>query len=159
MKSLLRLAVVPVAAIALVALVAALRRDVLPETPGAVVEKFLDHLSAGRYEKAVTLLAGPLRESATPAALEKWQSEAVGGLGTPRRARGETEWISGSEADATGVIEAGRRDRRLRFGLQRESGRWVLTRLDDFWLASPSPGESIRIREVGRRRVASHRRP
>jgi hypothetical protein len=158
-KSLLRLAVVPVAAIALVALVAALRRDVLPETPGAVVEKFLDHLSAGRYEKAVTLLAGPLRESATPAALEKWQSEAVGGLGTPRRARGETEWISGSEADATGVIEAGRRDRRLRFGLQRESGRWVLTRLDDFWLASPAPGESIRIREVGRRRVASHRPP
>ena len=159
MKSLLRLAVVPVAAIALVALVAALRRDVLPETPGAVVEKFLDHLSAGRYEKAVTLLAGPLRESATPAALEKWQSEAVGGLGTPRRARGETEWISGSEADATGVIEAGRRDRRLRFGLQRESGRWVLTRLDDFWLASPAPGESIRIREVGHRRAASHRRP
>jgi hypothetical protein len=159
MKGLLRLAAVPVAAIALVALVAALRRDVLPETPGAVVERFLDHLAAKRYEKASTLLAGPLRGSATPAALEKWQTEAVRGLGTTRRARGETEWISGSEADATGVIEAGRRDRRLRFGLQRQSGRWVLTRLDDFWLASPAPVESIRIREVGRRRAASHRRP
>jgi hypothetical protein len=158
-KSLLRLAAVPVAAIALVAVLAALRGNALLETPGSVVERFLDHLSAGRYEKAATLLASRLRESATPAALEKWQSEAVRGLGRTRRARGETEWISGSEADATGVIEAGRRDRRLRFGLRRESGRWVLTRLDDFWLTSPAPVESIRIREVGRRRAASHRRP
>jgi hypothetical protein len=158
-KSVLRIALVPVAAVALVVVVAALRRDTLPETPGAVVEKFLDHLSEKRYEKAAALLGGPLRESATPAALEQWESEAVRGLGTTRRARGETEWISGSGAEATGVIEAGRRDRRLRFGLQRESGRWVLTRLDDFWQANAAPAESLRIREVGRRRAASHRRP
>jgi hypothetical protein len=116
-KSLLRLAAVPVAAIALFAAVAALRRNALPETPGVVVERILDHLSEGRYEKAATLLARPLRGSATPAALEQWQGEAVRGLGKARRVRGKTEWISGSEAEATGVIEAGRRDRRLRFGL------------------------------------------
>jgi hypothetical protein len=125
-KSLLRLAAVPVAAIALVAAVAALRHNALPETPGVVVERFLDHLSDGRHERAAALLAGPLRESATPAALERWQGEAVRRLGKARRVRGETEWISGSEAEATGVIEAGGRDRRLRFRLERESGRWVL---------------------------------
>ena len=123
-----------------------------------VVQKFLDQLSEGRYEPAAKLLAAPLRESATPAALERWQGEAVRGLGKTRRVRGETEWISGSEAEATGVIQAGRRDRRLRFGLQRESGRWVLARLDDFWVAGLATVE-IRVREVGRRRAASHRRP
>ena len=158
MKSLLRLAGVTLAAIALVATVAALRRNALPETPGTVVQKFLDQVLEERYEAAAKLLAANLRESATPAALERWQGEAVRGLGKTRRVRGETEWISGSEAEATGVIEAGRRDRRLRFGLQRESGRWVLARLDDFWVAGLAPVE-IRIREVGRRRAASHRRP
>ena len=158
MRSLLRLAAVPLAAIALVAAVAALRRNALPETPGVIVERFLDHLSEGRYESAAKLLAAPLRESATPAALERWQGEVVRGLGKTRRVRGETEWISGSEAEATGVIEAGRRDRRLRFGLQRESDRWVLARLDDFWVAGLAPVE-IRAREGGRRRAASHRRP
>lgn len=159
MKGLFRLAVVPVAAIALVAALASLRRGAVSETPGAVVEKFLDQLSEARYEKAATLLAGPLRDSVTPAVLERWHREAGRGLGRTGRVRGETEWISGPEAEATGVIEAGRRDRRLRFGLQLESGRWVLTRLDDFWVAGPSAARSIRIRELGRRRVASHRRP
>ncbi len=159
MKGLIRLAVVPVAAIALVAAVASLRRGAVPETPGAVVEKFLDQLSEARYEKAATLLAGPLRESVTPAVLERWHREIARGLGKTDRVRGETEWISGPEAEATGVIEAGRRDRRLRFGLQLESGQWILTSLDDFWVAGPSPAKSIRIRELGRRRAASHRRP
>jgi hypothetical protein len=157
-KSLLRLAAVPIAAIALAAAVATLRRNALPETPGMVVQKFLDQLSEGRYEPAAKLLAAALRESATPAALERWQGEAVRGLGKTRRVRGETEWISGSEAEATGVIQAGRRDRRLRFGLQRESGRWIVARLDDFWVAGLAPLE-IRTREVGQPRAASHRRP
>lgn len=150
MKSLLRLAIVPLASIVLVAAVAALRRDALPETPGAVVERFLDHLSEQRYERAATLLAGDLRKSATPAALEGWQREVLRGLGKPRRVHGETEWIAGSEAEATGVIEAGRRDRRLRFGLGRDGARWGIVRLDDFWADATRP---IRIR-VGWRRSA-----
>lgn len=156
MKSFLRLAAVPVAAIALAAAVAGLRT--VPETPGAVVERFLGHLAAGRNENAAELLSAGMRESATPAALARWQAQALRRLGRADRLRGETEWISGSEAEATGVIEAGRRDRRLRFGLVRDSGRWLVSRLDDFWLADAVPSESIRIRELGRQRAASHRR-
>jgi hypothetical protein len=147
-KSLLRLAIVPLAAIGLVAAVAGLRRGSISETPGSVVEKFLDHLSQERYERAATLLAGDLRKSATPADLEGWQREALRGFGRPRRVRGETEWISGSGAEATGVIEAGRRDRRLRFGLGRDGARWGIVRLDDFWADATRP---IRIREAWRR--------
>jgi hypothetical protein len=155
-KSLFRFAAVPAAAIALAAAVAALRH--VPATPGVTVQTFLAHLSRGRNEKAAELLSPRMRAAATPAALARWQAQALRGLGEAHAVRGETEWISGSEAEATGVIEAGRRDRRLRFGLERDSGRWVLSRLDDFWLAEARPSESIRIRELGRRRTASPRR-
>lgn len=142
------MAIVPIAAIGLVAAVAGLRRGSISETPGTVVEKFLDHLSEERYERAATLLAGDLRKSVTPAALERWGREARRGLGKAQRVRGETEWLSGSEAEATGVVEAGGRDRRLRFGLARDGARWGIVRLDDFWADAARP---IRIREAWRR--------
>ena len=157
MKSLLRAAAVPLSAIALVAGVGVLRRAAAPETPGAVVERFLDRLSEGRYEPAAELLSPEMRKSTTPAALERWQNEAARGLGETWRARGETEWISGTEAEATGILKAGRRDRRLRFGLERESNRWLVARLDEFWAEDAAPSESIRIRELGRRRGAPRR--
>jgi hypothetical protein len=136
-KNLLRLAAVPVAAIAFMAGVASLRA--VPATPGATVQTFLVHLTEGRNEQAAELLSTEMRAAATPAALGRWQAQALRGLGEADDVRGETEWISGSEAEATGVVEAGRRDRRLRFGLERESGRWLVSRLDDFWVAESRP--------------------
>ena len=157
MRKLLGLVAVPLAAIALILAVGRVRRNAVPETPGAVVENFLDHVSEERYERAATLLAPELRGSEAPAALERWKAEAVRGLGEVRDVRGETEWISGTEAEATAVIRTKRRDRRLRFGLELASGRWVLTRLDDFWEAAPISLGAIRIREGGRRAVPSTR--
>ena len=158
MRRLLRLAAIPLAAIALVLAVGRVRRNAVTETPGAVVEHFLDHVSEERYERAATLLAPDLRGSETPAVLERWKAEAVRGLGRVEDVRGETAWISGSEAEATGVILANRRDRKLRFGLELASGRWMLTRLDDFWMSAPISLGEIRIREGGRRAAVSHRR-
>jgi hypothetical protein len=157
-RTVLCVAAVPVAAIALFLAVARVRRSAVPETPGAVVEHFLDHVSAERYERAATLLAPDLRGSEAPAALERWKAPAVRGLGEVRSVRGETEWISGSEAEATGMIRAKRRDRKLRFGLQFASGRWVLTCLDDFWEAAPISLGTTRIRERRRDAPASRRR-
>lgn len=157
-RRVLRIAAVPLAAIALFLAVARVRRSAVPETPGAVVEHFLDHVAQGRYERAATLLSPDLRGSEAPAAVERWKAEAVRGLGEIRDVRGETEWISGTEAEATGLIRANRRDRKLRFGLQLASGRWVVNRLDDFWEAAPISLGAIRIREGWRGTVASRRR-
>jgi hypothetical protein len=157
-RKLLRLAAVPLAAIVLFLAVARVRRNAAPETPGAVVEHFLDHVSQGRYERAAALLAPALRGSEEAAAVERWKAEAVRGLGEVRDVRGETEWISGTEAEATGVIRANRRDRKLRFGLELASGRWVVNRLDNFWEAAPISLGAIRIREGGRRTAVAPRR-
>jgi hypothetical protein len=157
-KKNLRVAAVPLAAIALFLAVARLRRNAVPETPGTVVEHFLDHVSQGRYERAATFLAPDIRGSEGAAAVERWKEEAVRGLGEVRDVRGETEWISGTEAEATGVIRSNRRDRKLRFGLELASGRWVVNRLDDFWEATPISLGAIRIREGGRRTAVPHRR-
>jgi hypothetical protein len=74
------------------------------------------------------------------------------------RVRGETDWISGDTAEATGTLVAGRRERRLRFALERDGNRWKIARLDEFWgkdsasePTSVAPG--IRIREGWRRRA------
>jgi hypothetical protein len=157
-RKLLRIAAVPLAAIALFLAAARVRRNAVPESPGAVVEHFLDHVSQGRYERAATFLAPDVRGSEGAAAVERWKAEAVRGLGEVRDVRGETEWISGTEAEATGLIRSNRRDRKLRFGLELASGRWVVNRLDDFWEAAPISLGAIRIREGGRRTAVSHRR-
>ena len=154
MNSFLRLASVPAAAIALVALVGTLRRPSSAETPGAVVESFLVHLSKARYERAAPLLSSELEKRAGPDVLKEWEKEVRAGLGDVRDVRGKTEWISGEDAEASGVLRAGRRERRLRFGLKRERRRWVIDRLDEFWLARPAEPGSIRIRERWRNRVA-----
>ena len=71
MNSFLRLASVPAAAIALVALVGTLRRPSSAETPGAVVESFLGHLSRERYQKAAPFLSSELEKRADPEVLKE----------------------------------------------------------------------------------------
>ena len=153
MKFFLRLAAVPAAAIALVALAGALRHPPSAETPGAVVETFLVHLSKARFESAAPLLSSRLEKRAGPEVLKEWEKEVRVGLGEVRDVRGKTEWISDGEAEASGLLRAGRRERRLRFGLKREGRRWLIDRLDEFWLARPAEPGSIRIRERWRNRV------
>lgn len=156
MKALLRLAAVPLAAIAVALLVGALRWDSAPETPGVVVEKFVRHVSRERYAKATPLLTSDLESAATPQSLSAWDREARTGLGEVRGVRGETDWISGEEAEATAVLKAVRRERRLRFALKREGGEWAIARLDGFWGNAPASG-SIR-NEAWRKRAAPARR-
>lgn len=151
---------VPAAAIGLAALVGLLRSDVVSFTPGEVVEKFLGRVVGDRYEKAAPLLADDVGRSTPPDALKQWKRTVAAGLGKIRGVRGETEWISGEEAEATGILDTGRRERRLRFGLKREGGRWRIARLDEFWGDDPdsrtgSDLGSIRVRE--RSRAASRR--
>jgi hypothetical protein len=153
-KAFFRFAAIPVGAIGLVALVGVLRHESLAETPGAVVESFLGHLSRERYQEAAPLLSSELEKRADPEVLKEWEREVRVGLGEIRGVRGKTEWISGEDAEATGVLKAGRRERRLRFGLKRERQRWVINRLDEFWLQRPPETKSIRIRERGRNRAA-----
>jgi len=105
-RRVLRIAAVPLAAIALFLAVARVRRSAVPETPGAVVEHFLDHVAQGRYERAATLLSPDLRGSEAPAAVERWKAEAVRGLGEIRDVRGETEWISGTDGLLLGLAVA-----------------------------------------------------
>jgi hypothetical protein len=124
---------VALGAIAVAALVGALRRDSLSSTPGEVVEDFLERIARERYEKAAPLLAGEIAQSATPERLREWKQNVETGLGQVESVRGETDWISGEEAEATGILVTNRRERRLRFGLERESGRWRIARLDEFW--------------------------
>lgn len=157
-KGVLRFAAVPIGTIALAILVAALRRDSAPETPGAVVQKFVRHVSAERYAKATPLLASELEMAATPETLSAWEREAESGLGKVRGVRGETNWISGEEAEATAILRAERRERRLRFSLEREDGAWAITRLDGFWGNAPAAAGSARIRESWRNRPAPARR-
>jgi hypothetical protein len=153
-KAFFRFAAIPVGAIGLVALVGVLRHESLAETPGAVVESFLGHLSRERYQEAAPLLSSELEKRADPEVLKEWEREVRVGLGEIRGVRGKTEWISGEDAEATGVLKAGRRERRLRFGLKRERQRWVINRLDEFWLQRSPETKSIRIRERWRNRVA-----
>ncbi len=157
-KGLLRLVAVPIGAIALALLVGSLRRGSAPDTPGAVVEKFVEHVSREHYAKATPLLASELEKAATPEALAVWEREAESGLGKVRGVRGETDWISGEEAEATAILRAGQRERRLRFALEREDGAWAITRLDGFWGDAPTSAGPIRIRESGRDRAAPARR-
>jgi hypothetical protein len=154
------LSAVPLGAIALAALVGTLRRDSLASTPGEVVENFLDRVVRDRYEKATPLLVDGGARADVPATLKEWKQGVESGLGNVRHVRGETEWISGEKAEATGVLVAEKRERRLRFALEREGGRWRIARLDDFWTESDrrradSP-RSIRIRENWRARTRSH---
>lgn len=158
MKGVLRLAAVPIGGIALALLVAALRRDSGAETPGAVVERFVRHVAAERYARATPLLASELEKAATPETLSAWERDAQSGLGTVRGVRGETDWISGEEAEATAILRAGRRERRLRFSLAREDGAWAITRLDRFWGDDPASRRSGRIGESWRDRAAPARR-
>jgi len=153
-KAFFRFAAIPVGAIGLVALVGVLRHESLAETPGAAVESFLGHLSRERYQEAAPLLSSELEKRADPEVLKEWEREVRVGLGEIRGVRGKTEWISGEDAEATGVLKAGRRERRLRFGLKREGQRWVINRLDEFWLQRPPETKSIRIREGWRNRAA-----
>ncbi|HEV8610825.1 MAG TPA: hypothetical protein VGS98_12255 [Thermoanaerobaculia bacterium] len=146
------LVAVPLAAIALAAIVGVLRRDSLASTPGEVVERFLDGVMRDRYEKAAPFLADGVVRTDTPAALKEWKQEVESGLGKVRRVRGETEWISGEQAEATGVLVAGKRERRLRFALEREGGRWRLARLDEFWGDDAGADGSLRVREAWRER-------
>src|SRR5206468_10653492 len=104
---------------------------------GAVVETFLVHLSNARFESAAPLLSNELEKRAGPEVLKEWEKEVRVGLGEVRDVRGKTEWISGEDAEASGVLRAGRRERRLRFGLKRQGPRWVIDRLDEFWLERP----------------------
>lgn len=155
---------VPIAAIAVVSLVGVLRRDSVGPTPGEVVEKFLDRIVGERYDRAAVYLAAG---SGTPpeGGLKDWKENVESGLGKIRDVRGETDWISGEEAEATGILVAERRERRLRFTLERDRGRWRIARLDEFWGEEPAPESgilpSLRIREGGRPRAharpASHR--
>lgn len=157
-KGVVRFAAVPIGAIALALLVGALRRGSAPETPGAVVEKFVRHVSAERYEKATPLLGRELERAATPEALSSWDREARSGLGKVGGVRGETDWISGEEAEATAILRAERRERRLRFVLTREDGKWAITQLDGFWGNAPASAGSGRFRESWRNRTAARRR-
>ena len=129
-------------AFAIAGLVGVLRRESLSPTPGGVVEDFLGHVVSGGFEEATPLLAE--RGGATPATLRRWKENIEAGLGKVRRVRGETDWISGEQAEATGVLVAERRERRLRFALEREEGHWRITQLDEFWgrpeSAAYSPG-------------------
>ncbi len=143
MKAVLRLGAVPVAAIALALLIGGLRRDSGAESPGSVVEKFVRHVSEERYAKATPLLANDLQSAATPEALSGWSRESRSGLGKVRRVRGETDWISGEEAEATVVLRAEGRERRLRFALKREEGEWAIARLDGFWGKAPASGGPV----------------
>lgn len=140
MKTVLRLAAVPAAGIALALLLGGLRRDSGAQSPGTVVEKFVRHVSAERYEKATPLLARDLQGAATPEALSGWGLESRSGLGKIHGVRGETDWISGDESEATAVLQAEHRERRLRFALKREEGEWAIARLDGFWGRSPASG-------------------
>jgi hypothetical protein len=139
-KTVLRLAVVPAAAIALALLIGGLRRDSGAQSPGTVVEKFVRHVSAERYAKATPLLSKDLEGAATPEALSGWGLESRSGLGKIRDVRGETDWISGDEAEATAVLLTEHRERRLRFALKREEGEWAIARLDGFWGKAPASG-------------------
>src|SRR5213593_2656327 len=155
MRKLWPLLAVALGAIALAAVVGVLRRDSLASTPGEVVERFLDRVVRDRYEKAAPFLAeGTGREE--PAMLKEWKQEVETGLGKVRRVRGQTDWISGENAEATGVLVADERERRLRFSLEREAGRWRIARLDEFWAKSDprteSDPRSVRIRESWRDR-------
>lgn len=154
MRGILRLAVVPIGAIALALLVGSLRSDSGAETPGAVVEEFVQHVSRDRFQRATPLLATDLERAATPEALSTWGREARSGLGEVRRVRGETDWVAGEEAEATAVLEAEHRERRLRFALRRENGEWAIARLDGFWGDAPEAPGSIAIRESRRNRAA-----
>ncbi len=157
MKGLLRLTAVPIGAIAFALLVGALRRDSATETPGAVVEKFVRLVSRQHYAEATPFLANGLENVATPTALSAWEREAQSGLGKVRRVRGETDWISGQEAEATAILHAGLRERRLRFALEREDGEWAISRLDGFWGNVATPVGSTRV-EARRDRAAPARR-
>jgi hypothetical protein len=75
-----------------------------------------------------------------------------------RSVRGETDWVSGEEAEATAVLESEHRERRLRFALKREDGEWAIARLDGFWGSAPAPADSIRVKESWRSRPAPARR-
>lgn len=156
MRKLWPLLAVPLGAIALAALVGALRRDSLASTPGDVVERFLDKVTSERYEKASPFLAGGAGRRDSPARLKEWGREVGSGLGKVRHVRGETDWISGDDAEATGILVAGNRERRLRFSLRRDGGRWRIARLDDFWTGNgrdrTSEPRAIRIRERWRDR-------
>lgn len=149
---------VSAAAIGLAALIGVLRSDVVSFTPGEVVERFLGRIESDGYEKATPLLTDEVGRSVPPEALKRWKRSVEAGLGKIRRVRGETEWISGEEAEATGVLDAGRRERRLRFGLEREDGRWKIARLDEFWSEDSDSSRtgsdlgSIRVREGVRQR-------
>ena len=158
MKGLLRLAAVPLGAIAIALLVGSVRRDTPPQTPGTVVEKFVRHVSRDNFDKATPLLTSELQGAATAEALSSWEREAQSGLGPVRRVRGETDWVSGEEAEATAVLESEHRERRLRFALKREGGEWAIARLDGFWAEAPASAESPRIRESWRSRAAPARR-
>lgn len=148
MKRLWPLAVVPLLALGTALLVGALRRDALEPTPGEVVHDFLGRVVRDRYEKAALLLEESARRSATADLLREWKRNVESGLGPVRAVRGETEWISGEEAEATGVLVTRRRERRLRFTLEREDGRWRIARLDEFWGEEATPAaENFRIRE------------
>lgn len=139
----------------------ALRRDAAAaETPGTVVERFLRQIERERYEKATELLAADLESAVTSDALRAWDREARAGLGDVERVHAETEWIAGEKAEATGVIESDRRERRLRFGLKREEGRWAIDRLDEFWTdpaSSGRPSEKWRERPGRARRTSRAR--
>lgn len=158
MRGILRLAAVPIGAIALALLVGALRSDSPARTPGAVVEQFVRDVSRERFQKAAPLLAAELEGAATPESLSAWEREVLSGLGEVRRLRGETDWVSGEEAEATVVLETAQRERRLRFALKREGGDWAIVRLDGFWGGAPEAPASIAIRESWRNRAAPARR-
>lgn len=157
-KGILRVAAVSIGAIVLFLLVGTLRHDVPAQTPGAVVENFVRHVSRDRYAKAKPLLSSELEGEATPEALAAWEREARSGLGEVRRVRGETDWVSGEEAEATAILETEQRERRLRFALKREEGNWVIARLDQFWGDASTSAGSIRIRESWRNRAEPARR-
>lgn len=152
------MAAVPIGSIALALLVGVLRRDSAPDTPGAVVEQFVRHVSRERYAKATPLLASKLENATTPEALSAWEREAESGLGKIHGVRGETDWISGEEAEATAILRAEQRERRLRFALELEDGEWAITRLDGFWGSDPISDGSIRIRESRGKRAAPARK-
>ena len=156
-KAALRLAAVPIGALALALLVGALRRDSGADTPGAVVEKFVRHVSRERYANATPLLASELESAATPEALAGWEREARVGLGKVQRVRGQTDWIAGEEAEATAVLKTEHRERRLRFALKREDGHWAIARLDGFWGKPPISDAAVR-NESRRNRAAPARR-
>jgi hypothetical protein len=150
---------VPFAAIVLASLVGVLREDSLTVTPGEVVQSFLRRVLQQRYGMAVSFLASDVQRSATPGALEEWKQRVETGLGKIRGVRGETEWISGETAEASGVLVAKQRDRRLRFALKSARGRWVITRLDEFWGEVAGAEGPIRVREAWRGRPRSANLP